>query len=629
MEEPLTKQEILKFHQEYVSRDLTWSGIDDERAEYLGDYTNVVRDLAGPSPDDWDLARAAMLHIVYSEDLRFEHNRWLGQKILTSFEQEVQNYLYYLTLETRGDCPNPQFDPQEMFLDHQLSAREATYYYSRAALAVLVCKDNLNQAIELFEGIKTIFRPRVHYRLPAGDDSFHGSLHSDLVLGRLPILYEKVGRFEDALNLTYPSFDFPGRGTTPCDVAIRRLEGWLSQLSEVGSIGEVERFFDLIYEWLDKASDVDEEERNHLGDCPTPTRQFWAWYYGNTLGRLLVARPPLRVSLLDEIDAGEWGNCWHIAGVLFETSDESWDEYRQRALKFYHTSDIEYSQQGGRPYGVTQPPHLSAQSDLYWAMRVGFADANSQNVEERGVSSTDIADYLEQIKTITSSTAQHVLRTERNTDDLVEAVNNRVIPNDEYWHGLVQKDIPDLLSRLPNSTVEHLIEAQRHKFAKQMDYCSVALCKSVESLFHRILVPKIMELPESNELMLATPRGKKSPRKFPLKHWDKIQLPVWSRILKTATEGGINDPLWSVLPLAFPNLDIDAVVGLHVGLAKIAQLRGSSSHDSTTPDDQRAKGAQELWDLVVGSGGEGFLAKFYLAFGLTEEGQESENADGC
>ena len=180
----------------------------------------------------------------------------------------------------------------------------------------------------------------------------------------------------------------------------------------------MERFLDLIYEWLDKAGDVDEEDREHLGDCPTATRQFWAWYYGNVLGRLLVARPSLRASLFDEIDAGEWENCWHIAGVLFETPPESWDEYRQQALKFYNTSDIEYRQQGTTHWNVTQPPHFSAQSDLYWAMRVGFADAHSQISGERRVSLTDLVDKVDEIKTMASSTAIHMLRTERNTDEI-------------------------------------------------------------------------------------------------------------------------------------------------------------------------------------------------------------------
>ena len=173
-------------------------------------------------------------------------------------------------------------------------------------------------------------------------------------MGRLPVLYEMVGRYEDALNITPVSFDLFGRSIVSCDVAGRRLNGWLDQLSESGGVSEVERCLDVIYEWMDKASDVDDEERDHIGECPTATRQFWAWYYGNALGRLLVARPSLRASLLDETDAGEWENCWHVAGVLFETLPDSWDEYRQRALKFYNSSDIEYHRQGSVPWNVSR-----------------------------------------------------------------------------------------------------------------------------------------------------------------------------------------------------------------------------------------------------------------------------------
>ena len=107
--------------------------IDEERAVYLCDYNNVVRDLANTSPDEWVLVRAAMLHITHSEDLRSEHNRWLGQQILGSFEKEPLNHLYDLVLETRRDRPEPRVDPQEMFTNHRMTAREATYYYSRAA----------------------------------------------------------------------------------------------------------------------------------------------------------------------------------------------------------------------------------------------------------------------------------------------------------------------------------------------------------------------------------------------------------------------------------------------------------------------------------------------------------------
>ena len=340
VEEQDISQRVLKYHQEHVSRMLTWAGIEEERAVYLCDYNNVVRDLANPSPDEWTLVRAAMLHITHSEDLRLEHNRWLGEQILGSFVKEAQHHLYDLVLETRRDRPDPRFDPQEMFPNHRMTAREATYYYSRAALAVLACEEDPDQAIVLLEDLNAIFDPQIRYRLPGGKHP----LYSDWVLGRLPVLYETGGRYEDALNTTPISFDLFGRNIASCEVAVRRLNGWLDQLSGSGGVSEVERFLDVIYEWMNKASDVDKEERDHIGECPTPTRQFWAWYYGNALGRLLIARPSMRASLLDETEAGEWENCWHIAGVLFETLPESWDEYRKRALKFYNSSDLEVLQ---------------------------------------------------------------------------------------------------------------------------------------------------------------------------------------------------------------------------------------------------------------------------------------------
>ena len=100
----------------------------------------------------------------------------------------------------------------------------------------------------------------------------------------------------------------------------------------------------------------------------------------------------------------------------------------------------------------------------------------------------------------------------------------------------------------------------------------------------------------------------------------------WVQILRTATETGINSPLRSVLPQAFPDVDLDALVRLNIELETIARLRGGSAHDSRTADDPKADDAERLWDLVVGSNGRGFLAEFHLALGLAEVGEGYGNA---
>ena len=283
-EEELRKR-VLQYHQDHVSRMLTWVDVEEQRAVHLGDYKNVVRDLADSSLDDWVLLRAAMLHVACSENLNLEHNWWLGQEIYASFEKEF-HHLQYVVSRTRADRPTPRFDPQEMFPNYRMTDEDAIYYYSRAALALLVSREDPGQAIGLFEDLNSIFVPRIRCHLPQG----RHSLHLDGELERLPLLYERVGRFEDALNLTPVSFAHSWSSPSPCEVAVRRLGGWVNQLSGSGSVSTVERCLDKIYEWMESATDVDEEERDRIGECPTITRQFWAWYYGNALGRLIVAR---------------------------------------------------------------------------------------------------------------------------------------------------------------------------------------------------------------------------------------------------------------------------------------------------------------------------------------------------
>ena len=623
LDEQEIKRRVFNNHQENVSMMLTWVGIEEERAAYLGDYRNVLAELADPSTDDWPLVRAALLHIAHSDNLHSEYSRWLGQEISTGFEADAGDNLRYLTLYTQRDRPRPQPQLEERYpIHHQVTPGEATYYYSRAALAVLVRKDDPHRAIQLLEDVDSIFDPRVRYFHPGEGSGF--SLEREM--DRLPALYERVGRFEDALKITPCSFAYFGWGVHPADVAVRRLNGWVDQLTESGGVSEVERCLDTIYEWLDRASDADEQERDHVGECPTTTRQFWAWYYGHALGRLLAARPSLRTSLLDEIEAGEWDNCWHVAGVLFETTPPLWDQYRQRALKFYSSSDVEYGRQpiagfglpGIRPWNSTQPPHLSPQSDLYWAMRVGFADAHSDNASARSVTLADIADSVADLKTISSSTAVHVLHIERNTESLVEDVSNRVMPNDQFRYDLLRERLPTLSRMLPPQAVEHLISALRHRFAKEWDECILCLSKTVESLFHHIFEPKLLEHPESNELQLVGRGPRNSRRTYTPADWNRIQLSGWAGILRTTTKQGRNASLRSALPHAFPNADLDAVVKLNAELEKIAQLRGSSAHGSPDPEQQRAKNADEPWDLVVASDGNGIIAKFFSSLGLAQ-----------
>ncbi len=335
----------------------------------------------------------------------------------------------------------------------------------------------------------------------------------------------------------------------------------------------------------------------------------------------MVHRPSIKASLLDELDANEWAEGWAAGGVLFDAQPESWDEHRQVALRFYHSADIEYGQGFGftflgqsKPFDARQPPHLSAQSDLYWAMRVGYADAHIEGGDERRPTLSGIADAVERVGTIVSMTAHHTLRTEYQMDRHWEALEKGLPPTQEYWRLELQRVLSQVWEQLPAPTVQHLIDAMDKGNRKDPDAQRVDTAKAVESLLEKILKPKLVGLRIETQT-------RKETKTFHVAGQYSISLMKWSGILATANPGQSNEPAGAVLAKSFPGLNLQAVSALAHDLDRIRKLRGSAAHYSSESESGKLQKSTELWDLVVGGvGRDGFLARFCFAFGLAEPG---------
>ena len=604
--------------------------LDDERATYLSDYKSVLSDLPAANGEGWDLAFATVVHIAYADGFLDE--------LVTEFKERALTHVERLEAETYGDRPTLQLRQNEPPVTYDLNPRWLTYIWSRIAIGVMAASDDPAHAIRLYEDITHLFPPYV-------DDRVQGmsfSLAPQFVRSRLQGLYERVERFDDALNLSIPSANeigWPRTGTEQYQSIARHFDGWMEQLQKAAGIAEVKRFLDLTYRLIKKVDGIDREERVQLSVCPYDTRQYWAWYYGYALGQLLASRPSLRESLFGELEAEDWDEGWPAGGVLFDSSDDSWEEYRSRCLRFYHSADIEFLERGGSlfgertPYGERQPPHLSPQSDLYWAIRVGFADAHLQNSVERPESRNDIAGTLERVATTVGSTAQHVLRTEREMDRHWEDIRKGLPPKEEYWREELRRILDTVYEVLPEPTIQHLIKASDRGYANDSDGQRVTTAQAVESLFQELLEPRILEDPSPKEPILIVPQRRGKPKKYPKGNWHMIQVSSWAQILRTTGAGGRNEDLGKALGKSFSNLSLDAVVALYQELEKIAELRGDASHHSQDSEQDKAKKAEALWSLVVGGVGyAGFLTRFSLAFGLIMarddlRGQRSEGTE--
>ena len=448
-------QRKLELYKRGMASRLHGSHLDDERSTYLSDYRNVLSDLPAANGENWDLAFATVVHIPYADGFLDE--------IGTEFKEGALTHVERLEAETYGDRPTLQLRQHEPPVTYDLNPHWLTYVWSRIAIGVMGASDDPSRAISLYEDITHLFSPYVDDRVQGLSSLFA----PQFVRNRLQCLYERVERFEDALNLSTPSANevgWPRTGTEQYQTIARNLDGWLAQLRKAAAIAEVKRFLDLTYRLIKKVDGIDREERAQLSECPYDTRQYWAWYYGYVLGQLLASRPSLRESLFGDLEAEDWNEGWPAGGVLFDNPEDSWEEYRSRCLRFYHSADIEYLERGGSlfgersHYGERQPPHLSPQSDLYWAIRVGFADAHLLNGEQGPASLGNTAEAVERVEAIVGGTARHVLRIEHEMDRHWEDVRKGLPPEEEYWREELQRILDTAYEVLPEPTIRHLVK---------------------------------------------------------------------------------------------------------------------------------------------------------------------------
>ena len=603
--------------QQLVRLWLTTAGLDDGRAADLSDHENVVRSLPLATDDSWDLTLAAVVHLAPPHTL--------PSYLYGTFTDDIFNQVERLVAVSGTHRPVLSGEQNSPRIQHPFDSRWSTYIFSRIALGLLAELDDPENAIRLHESIVTLF-------LPYTTDQLSGIplwLAPGLSRSRLQTLYERVGRHEEALQLLTPAPNEIGWDRTRSEhyePVVRNFNGWLALLVESGGVTETKRMLDLLYRLIAKIDGIDQEDRDQLRECPLNTRQFWAWYYGWALGQIVGNKTHVQGSLIEELQSGEWDEGWHAAGLLAGSVPSSWQEWRRISLRLYNSAEIEYrqvqsySQFGamvGMPWGSRQPPHLSAQSDLYWAMRVGFADAHLKLGQESAVTAQDILAGIERLQTSVSSNAQHTLRIEHEMDQHWSDIERGLPPTEDFWEDVLNGLIGSTWQVLPHQTKSHLVQASARRHGKEWDEQRVALARAVESLFQEVIGPKVRDTSGTGIPELIVQRRGGSTGNYRAVNWHRIPLWGWARILETLRPGGDNEAMGDALAVGFPRYNPDALAGLCDELRLIGDLRGDASHHSNRSVDDRDRDADDLWSLVVGaSGAPGFIARFCDGLGL-------------
>ncbi|MEE8470342.1 MAG: hypothetical protein V3S51_03335, partial [Dehalococcoidia bacterium] len=109
-------------------------------------------------------------------------------------------------------------------------------------------------------------------------------------------------------------------------------------------------------------------------------------------------------------------------------------------------------------YHGTSLEELTPASDLYWAVRIGFADKILEAVGETQPQRPNAMDVVDSIKDIVSTIAIRQLKEQRTIDDVLQ----RLPPTEqEIGHQLEQR-IGPIWGRLPSKVVNCLVKAEKY-----------------------------------------------------------------------------------------------------------------------------------------------------------------------
>lgn len=586
----LTDEELTKISEQLVASRLEWAGVLEPRCSLLSSPRRCM-EMLRDGDTAWDVLVALCIHI------RWDQAHRLNSRI--DWQSEVSEPVFLSVSETERFRPEfigiqPSFDAENPQLRVPFDPDLSRYAHSRVAAALLIQDDRPDLALQFLASVNEMLPPKTQARLSQ-------DLSYDLVNRvRLPLqqLYEQLGHYELALQL----HRMRGAWTSPAEhfaLAEFYLERWTSELKDSATVQEAKVLLDAVYSILVDSDRVNEKVRDSLADCPKDTRQYWAWFYGRTVGLLKIAHPYLKDALLNELNTYDWVEGWAAATVLIEEHTD-WVAHRKACMTLFWASDIEYK--GARPWNARQPAHLSASSDLYWAIRVGFCDAKIE--AENGTalpSNVYIREQLDDIKQITSSGGLRAIRSHKEVMQEF-ALLRQGIPTEEAARKSIGDEIgQEMLESLPVAIIEHLVAAWLARIQGRPSEARVATVKAIEAVFTRIVKNRLRETAPRTKVRVARPNGKHWT--YSLERIGHVQLADWSILLPDLVRGkGENKKLRDALSRGFPSIDWELLDHCATGLSDASNARGQAAHDADRESyDHAIREADRLWSIAVGS----------------------------
>jgi hypothetical protein len=383
-------------------------------------------------------------------------------------------------------------------------------------------------------------------------------------------------------------------------------------------------------EWVDlfdRAAGITEicGEADTSGDSPSNCKktspQFLAWKFGQLVARFAIRNGPQRgnskqlLPLLPRPEyqddgtvaspvlweCGEgWGNGTMVASLLCE-----YDEHRNwRILRQQYVSMWEALPR----YQWLSLCEAGTQTDLYWAMRIGFADQMLSATEQIRIiqlqtEPSPITRDIEMTKDIASTTALWLI-------ELRHMLEERLPPGKREVRHELQQRLSSVWSKLPTKVVDTLVKAENYyRTGVDTDNAKVWFNKAVEASLNYCLVEPLVSFTEKRvdkriAICFPPPRGVERKTSYELR---KLSLLEWSDVFETLSVPadkslanlGAKD-LNQFMKEHFGELSPPALKELSWSLRDFCCFRKDAAHYHIPRHEEERQELEQMRELVLG-----------------------------
>jgi len=414
----------------------------------------------------------------------------------------------------------------------------------------------------------------------------------------------------------------------------RLLESFADKCERVNDFGEWVDLFDRAAGITAVCGDAD-VDGELPSNCKVASPQFLAWKFGQLVARFVICNSSFlgdNNQLLISSNQGLWtygyGSDW-LNGTVVASLLLDYDEYRNwQVLRQQYISMWEALPS----YQWLSLSEAGTQTDLYWAMKIGFVDQMLSTTEQKPVvqrqtETTPIGRTIERLTDIDSAIALRQMKLQQGLEKMLawqQKTLERLPPTKQETVHQLQQRLSPVWNQLPPKVVGVLGKAEKYyRTGVDTSDAKVWFNKAVEASLNYCFVEPLVNFMQKRgakriAICFPPPRGigRETPREL-----GKLSLSDWSYVFnmlsvpadKSVVSLGTAD-LTQFLKEHFGKLPPPALRELSRSLRDFCCLRKDTAHYHPSRYEQEIQELEQMRELALGIKRPSVIAQIFQLF---------------